>query len=145
MDEKKCMVFACKGTLYRRGLCKFHHRGRQLLSKHCTKLHCYKPLFGDSLFCRRHFREEYGQCLVIENGVPCSERTYTTHRCRRHYRAGVSVDVPSCVECDRPMFVFNKCVVHLFQRVCEKCDKPVRACGLCTVHYFRQYRRHDAD
>ena len=56
----KCTVFACKKQAWRRRLCKFHYHQRQLcLTSHCTKNFCWKPIFGDSLFCKKHFREEY--------------------------------------------------------------------------------------
>ena len=137
MKMKQCFVFACPHNAWRRNLCKFHHRSRQLLTEHCTQQHCYKPLFGDSLFCKFHFREQYAMCLFPQ----CSEKTYTTHLCRKHYREGVEVEIPTCSDCDRPVFVFNKCSVHVFPKHCIKCDKPARALGLCTVHYYREYRR----
>lgn len=135
----RCIIYSCKQTQYRRNLCTYHHRCRQILSVHCTKLGCIKPLFAGSLFCRRHFREEYAQCLIRN----CPEKTFTTHLCRRHYKQyGNRVEIPQCVKCDRPVFVFGLCVRHNSEQKCSECSSKARAKGLCTRHYFKK-RRHD--
>ena len=130
-----CIVFACRHNAWRRNLCKFHHRCRQMLSTHCTQQHCFKPLFANSLFCKHHFREQYAQCLVAN----CSNRTYTTHLCRNHYRDGITIEVPKCSMCPRPVFVFGKCAKHVSEKQCTLCDSPARALGLCQKHYHSEY------
>lgn len=138
----QCIIYSCKETQYRRNLCKYHHRCRQMLSLHCTKSGCIKPLFAGSLFCRRHYREEYAQCL-IQN---CPEKTFTTHFCRRHYQQyGKTVKVPQCLKCDSPVFVFGLCVRHNSEQKCSECNSISRAKGLCTRHYFKRRRKAEKE
>lgn len=139
----ECILYSCKFPSYRRNLCKYHYRCRQMLTVHCTQSGCIKPLFAGTLFCRRHFREEYATCIIAN----CPSKTYTTHMCRRHYRQyGNTVEIPKCAECDKDVFVFGKCIEHCVVRKCLECDRPVRAKGLCVRHYFKQRRRvEDSD
>lgn len=131
----QCVVYACRHNAWRRNLCKFHHRCRQMMTIHCTQNHCLKPLFAGSLFCKKHFREEYAQCIVAN----CPNKTYTTHLCRKHYREKIEVEIPSCSMCERPVFVFGKCAKHVAEEKCQRCDNMVRALGLCSKHYFSEY------
>lgn len=133
----QCIVFACKQRAWRRQLCTFHHHQRQLLTIHCTRPHCWKPLFGDSLFCKNHFRQEYAVCCVRN----CPRKTYTTHLCRKHYRSGARARIPKCAVCDRPTFALGKCAVHVFEKRCLECGDEVRARGLCSKHYYKAYYR----
>ena len=134
----RCILYPCKQTQYRRNLCKYHYRCRQMLTVHCTKSGCIKPLFAGSLFCRRHYREEYAQCLIRN----CSEKTFTTHLCRSHYKQyGSTIEIPQCSKCDSPVFVFGLCVRHNSEQRCSECSSKARAKGLCTRHYFKMRRQ----
>ena len=132
-----CIVFACDRVAWRRNLCRFHHHQRSLYTIHCTKHRCYKPIFKNTLLCKYHFRREYATCLVPN----CSNITYTTHLCRKHYDENTEVSIPSCPRCDRPVFALGLCAVHVVPTSCKLCDQTVLARGMCSFHYFKDYRK----